>query len=387
MENITFAAQKGGSYDPWSIPDSFTLYQFAPEDIRSFLHPHWHTQKAPHPVWFYGLGVYFLVLCIIATFGNYCVLRIFSSAPALRTPSNMLVLNLAACDMGLMITLFPELIYNFFTGGPWRFGETACYVHAFCGAFLGYCQITTLTMISWDRYNVIVKGMAGKPLTFQKSVMMIVFAWIWSFVWSIFPLLGSMKSPAGWGAYAMDSMLGTCSFDGLTSTMNNKSYILTCCSLFYFIPILIIAGCYYFIVQAVFKHEDEMRQQAKKMNVTSLRSGQEQNQVSAEIRIAKVAIMNVSLWILAWTPFAIFCMMGTWGDASGITPLLSELQSLLAKTSCAYNPIIYVLSHPKFREIIKKEHPWMCIVVESERKRDNGSISSEKTEASVHESA
>merc|ERR1711946_67863 len=102
---------------------------------------------------------------------------------------------------------------------------------------------------------------------------------------------------------------------------------------------------------------------------------------------AKVAIMNVSLWILAWTPFAIFCMMGTWGDASGITPLLSELQSLLAKTSCAYNPIIYVLSHPKFREIIKKEHPWMCIVVESERKRDNGSISSEKTEASVHESA
>jgi r-opsin len=68
-------------------------------------------------------------------------------------------------------------------------------------------------------------------------------------------------------------------------------------------------------------------------------------------KIAKIAIMNVTLWILAWTPFTVFCLMGTWGDASKVTPLLSELQVLLAKTSCAYNPIIYCLSHPKFREV------------------------------------
>lgn len=382
MDNITAEAQKM-AYDPWTIPDSFTLYQFAPEDIRSFLHPYWHGHKAPHPVWFYFLGFYFLVLGIIATFGNYCVLRIFSSSPALRTPSNMLVLNLAMCDMGLMIALFPELIYNFFTGGPWRFGETACYIHSFLGALLGYCQITTLTMISWDRYNVIVKGMAGTPLTFQKSIIMILFAWIWSFVFSLMPLLGSLGSPLGWGLYAMDPMLGTCSFDGLTTSTMNKSYIMTACCLFYFFPITVIAGCYYFIVQAVFKHEDEMRQQAKKMNVTSLRSG-EQNAVSAEIRIAKVAIINVSLWITAWTPFAVFCLMGTWGNPSGISPLLSELQVLLAKTSCAYNPIIYCLSHPKFRELIKEYHPWMCIVVEKkgDKGRDNQSIGSSKSEIS-----
>jgi r-opsin len=60
--NITFAAQKSQPYDPWNIPDSFTLYQFAPEDIRSFLHPFWHSHKAPHPVWFYFLGLYFTIL-------------------------------------------------------------------------------------------------------------------------------------------------------------------------------------------------------------------------------------------------------------------------------------------------------------------------------------
>jgi r-opsin len=35
------------------------------------------------------------------------------------------------------------------------------------GACFGYNQIFTLTMISYDRYNVIVKGFSGTPLTFS----------------------------------------------------------------------------------------------------------------------------------------------------------------------------------------------------------------------------
>jgi r-opsin len=96
------------------------------------------------------------------------------------------------------------------------------------GALCGYSQITTLVIISydrfvfktwfnttyiaiwnlilnlkiWNRYNVIVKGFNGAPLTFSKAVMLITFSWIWSFGWSVSPLVG-------WGYYAMDGMLGT----------------------------------------------------------------------------------------------------------------------------------------------------------------------------------
>ena len=59
--NITFAAQKQ-PYDPWTIPETYTLFQMAPDDIRHFLHPHWHNQKAPHPVWFYALGLWYFAL-------------------------------------------------------------------------------------------------------------------------------------------------------------------------------------------------------------------------------------------------------------------------------------------------------------------------------------
>jgi len=51
-------------------------------------------------------------------------------------------------------------------------------------------------MISWDRYNVIVNGFKGTPLTFSKSIIMIIFSWVWALGWSVCPLVG-------WGYYGI----------------------------------------------------------------------------------------------------------------------------------------------------------------------------------------
>ena len=338
--------------NPWSLPDSFTVYKLAPEYVRPLLHEHWQTQKAVHPIWSYFFGLYYLVMGIINYFQNYfylpnvyllktfnslisgsmaiagntMVLKIFSRYDKLRTPSNMLVVNLAFSDLMLMLTLVPESVYNFFSGGTWQFGALGCQIHSFCGmkmktislnkltasiidlhyvnlgAFFGYSQITTLTIISWDRYNVIVNGFQGSPMTYTKATLWILFNWIWAFGWAISPLVG-------WGLYALDGMMGTCSFDHYTATMNHKSHILASCFFQFAFPIIIIIGCYAGIVKAVFHHEDELRQQAKKMNVTSLRSNSaEQQQVTAEIRAAKVAVVNITLWIFAWTPFTVIIL-------------------------------------------------------------------------------
>jgi r-opsin len=67
---------------------------------------------------------------------------------------------------------------------------------------MGGCQILTLTMISWDRYNVIVKGMSGNPLSFQKAVILIMLAWLISLAWAVGPLVG-------FGNFTLDSMLGS----------------------------------------------------------------------------------------------------------------------------------------------------------------------------------
>ena len=70
------------------------------------------------------------------------------------------------------------------------------------GACCGYSQITTLTYISYDRYNVIVKGLSAPPLTYSKVIGFIIFNWIMSIGFSICPVFG-------WGHYTLDGMLGT----------------------------------------------------------------------------------------------------------------------------------------------------------------------------------
>jgi len=374
LKNVTETMALKSSYDPWAIPDDFSVYKSSPEWLQPLLHPHWQTQKAVHPFFTYFCGLYMLIGGIIAFAGNVMVLKIFGHNKALRTPANMLIVNLAVSDLGIVVGLFPECIYNFFLGGPWRFGYWGCQIHAFSGAFCGFSQIITLTFVAIDRYNVIVKGMSGTPLTYKKVTSWIAIGWIWSFFWAISPLA------IGWGApYAIDGMLGSCSYDMFTQDMNHKSFLMsmTCVVSFH---ILIIVACYFFIVRAVFDHEESLRAQAKKMNVTSLRSTPEQQQLSAEMRAAKVAIMNVTLWIITWAPFVVNAMFGVWGNPSFINPIVSEIPILFAKTSCCWNPIIYALSHPKLQQSMKELYPWVCIA-DTRRKTITDNESVETSEA------
>jgi len=117
------------------------------------------------------------------------------------------------------------------------------------------------------------------------------------------------------------------------------------------------------------------------MNVDSLRSNAKENEDSAEVKIAKVAITNVMLWLCTWSPYAIVCFIGCFGDMSLVTPLVSQLPSFLAKTASCLNPIVYAVSHPKFRESIAREIP--CLGIGDKPKQsDSGTVAdSVKTES------
>lgn len=60
---------------------------------------------------------------------------------------------------------------------------------------------------------------------------------------------------------------------------------------------LLIIYYYSQIVKHVFSHEKQLRAQAKKMNVESLRSNQKAGSSTAEVRIAKAAITICFLFV------------------------------------------------------------------------------------------
>lgn len=74
-----------------------------------------------------------------------------------------------------------------------------------------------------------------------------------------------------------------------------------------------------------------------------------------EIKIAIIGIIVVSVWVLAWTPYAVIALLGITGNEDYISPHVSEIPALFCKTSSCINPFIYVISHPRFQRELKRE--------------------------------
>ncbi|XP_064091261.1 compound eye opsin BCRH1-like [Macrobrachium nipponense] len=356
----------------FGYPAGVTIVDFVPEHIKHMVHQHWYSFPPVNPMWHYLLGVVYIFLGFFSIVGNGLVIYLYMKSKELKTPANLLIVNLSLSDLIMLTTNFPAFAYNCFSGGKWMFSPFFCELYACLGAVTGVCSIWSLVMISYDRYNIICNSFNGPKLTQGKAIGLCLFCWAMAIGWAIPPFFG-------WGKYIPEGILDSCSYDYLSQDFNTKSYNM-CITFFDFVfPALIIVFSYVFIVKAIFAHEKAMREQAKKMNVSNLRSNEAEAQ-SAEVRIAKTAICNVCLWLICWTPYAVITIQGVSGNYENITPLVTMLPALLAKSASCYNPFVYAISHPKYRLAITKHMPWFC-VHETERKGDAGDSQSNNTVA------
>ncbi|XP_032663388.1 rhodopsin-like [Odontomachus brunneus] len=328
--------------------NNHTVADKVPPDMLHLIDPHWYQFPPLDPMWHKILGLVMVVLGIMGWCGNGVVVYVFLLTPSLRTPSNLLVVNLAFSDFIMMIIMSPPMVINCYYE-TWVLGTLMCDIYAMIGSLCGCASIWTMTAIALDRYNVIVKGMAGKPLTISKALLEILVIWMFALVWTILPMVG-------WNRYVPEGNMTACGTDYLTKDWSSKSYILVYSIFVYYTPLFTIIYSYYFIVSTVAAHEKAMREQAKKMNVASLRSGDNQN-ISAEAKLAKVALMTISLWFMAWTPYLVINYTGIFGGAN-LSPLSTIWGSLFAKANAIYNPIVYGISHPKYRAALKEKLPF-----------------------------
>jgi len=353
-------------------PEGATHLDGIPDDVLKFIHPHWGKFPPQHPLIVHVVGIAFFFLWLLSFLGNGSVIYVFLKTATLRTPSNIFVVNLAISDLVMMTTMGLPVIINGFTQRYWMWGKLWCDIYGFLGAVCGTCSILSMVVIGYDRYNVIVKGFSGTKITKGIAFVLVIVLWVYSTLVCMPPFLG-------WGAYSPEGLLVTCSYDYLKQELNELTFMYYAFAFNYTVPMLTVIFFYIQIVKAVVAHEAAMKAQAKKMNVDSLKSNQKDNEASAEVKIAKVAITNVLLWVVTWTPYACVAMIGVFGNQMLITPLVAQLPSFLAKMSSCLNPVVFAVSHPKFRESIAKEIPCLGI---GERPKDSNNSNTEavKTE-------
>ncbi|KAL3282942.1 hypothetical protein HHI36_006100 [Cryptolaemus montrouzieri] len=339
---VSWSAQRGGGFG-----GNLTVVDKVLPDMLHLVHPHWYSFPPMNPLWHGLLGFMIGVLGFISITGNGMVINIFCGAKSLRTPSNLLVVNLAFSDFLMMFTMATPMVINCYYE-TWVLGPFFCELYGMFGSLFGCSSIWTMTFIALDRYNVIVKGLSAKPLTKKTAMLRILIIWAMSLLWTIAPLFG-------WNRYVPEGNMTACGTDYLTQEWLSKSYLIAYGFFVYFLPLGIIIYSYWFIVQAVAAHEKSMREQAKKMNVASLRSS-EASATSAECKLAKIALMTITLWFFAWTPYLVTNFTGIFEGAK-ISPLATIWCSLFAKANAVYNPIVYGISHPKYRQELQRRYP------------------------------
>ncbi|KAK2721307.1 opsin, ultraviolet-sensitive-like [Artemia franciscana] len=343
-----------------------------PADYMDYVHPHWRQFEAPNPFLHYMLGVFYTGFMFASLIGNGVVIWVFASAKSLQTPSNLFVINLAILDFIMMVKT-PVFIINSFNEGP-IWGKLGCDIFALLGSYSGIGGAATNAAIAFDRYRTIARPFDGK-LNRTQALGLCVLCWLYATPFSLMPFFNI------WGRFVPEGFLTTCSFDYISDDISTKYFVATVFVTSYVLPMTCIIYFYSQLVSHVRQHEESLRAQAKKMNVESLRSSKDQNETSAEIRIAKVAIGLFAMFVISWTPYAIVALICAFGNRALITPFVSMLPALTCKAVACIDPWIYAINHPRYRLELQKRMPWFCIHEPEPPKTDSSSVSSEKTVA------
>ncbi|XP_073457175.1 melanopsin-B-like [Aquarana catesbeiana] len=301
-------------------------------------------------------GSCILIIGSVGVVGNLLVLYAFYSNKKLRTAANYFIMNLAVSDLLMSSTQAPICFLNSFNR-QWILGEIACNIYAFCGALFGITSMMTLLAIAVDRYLVITKPLQSIQWASKKrTVQVIVLVWLYSLMWSMAPILG-------WSSYVPEGLMISCTWDYITATTANKSYTMMLCCFVFFIPLLVILHCYLLMFLAI---------RSTSRNVQKLGSCGRQSYMPSAIKnewkMAKIAFVIITVYVLSWSPYACVTLIAWAGHGKSLNTYSKTVPAVIAKASAIYNPIIYGIIHPKYRETIHKSVPCLRFLIRLPKK-------------------
>lgn len=97
--------------------------------------------------------------------------------------------------------------------------------------------------------------------------------------------------------------------------------------------------------------------------------------------ILQVALMTVILWFMAWTPYLTLALLGVFSDRGYVTPMTTIWGSVFAKASACYNPIVYGISHPKYRAALNEK--FKCLGEPENTKSESNTVCSDLDKSSA----
>ncbi|KAK6491968.1 opsin 7 [Huso huso] len=285
-----------------------------------------------------AVAIVYSVFGVFSLFGNSMLLYVSYKKKNLLKPAEFFIINLAISDLGMTVTLYPLAITSSISH-RWLYGKTICLIYAFCGVLFGICSLSTLTLLSTVCCMKVCYPIYGNRFNYDHGRLLIACAWTFAMVFACSPL-------AHWGNYGPEPYGTACCIDWKASSMEAvaKSYTVALFIFCFFIPCGIIITSYTQILITV----KESRKAVEKHISAATRMG------NVQTIIVKISVAVCIGFFTAWTPYAVVAMWAAFGCMDNIPPIAFAVPAVFAKSSTLYNPLIYLLLKPNFRNVVCK---------------------------------
>ncbi|XP_073497371.1 pinopsin-like [Phyllobates terribilis] len=267
-------------------------------------------------------------ILVLGSLYNFLVLLIFVKFEAVRTPINMILLNISVSDLLVCVFGTPFSFAASVSGG-WLIGQQGCKWYGFCNSLFGIVSLVSLSMLSYERYLTVLKCTKVDASNYKNAWICIAGSWIYSLLWTIPPLFG-------WSSYGLESSGTTCSVVWHSKSYNNVSYIV-CLFLFCLVlPLLIMIFSYGHIVRVI--------RGMCRINLTTAQK--------REHHLLFMIVCMVTCYLLCWLPYGLVSLITTFGEPGAVSPTISIIPSILAKSSTFINPLIYIFMNKQFHRCL-----------------------------------
>ncbi|XP_062917244.1 probable G-protein coupled receptor 101 [Mobula hypostoma] len=279
-------------------------------------------------------------------FGNGLVLSVFQSKPQLLHVANRFVFNLLLADLLQTLVVMPLVIAGSVPGiQPLNSGF--CTVLVVLAHLFAFAGVHTIVVVSIDRYLAIIHPLSyPSRMTSKRGSHLIALTWLLGTVQSTPPLYG-------WGQVALDGH----PFCGLVWS-SSPSYSLLTTLLGFWLPALIMLGCYWMVFRAA-RRQNALVHPARSNSPPRGWTCTNTSAPSSGVRIrarrslchckaARVVCFIMSSYLLSMGPYSI---LGTISISRAHSPpsWLSTVALVLFYSQCSVHPYIYGYLHRSIR--------------------------------------
>ena len=274
--------------------------------------------------------VLYIIVILVGAIGNIMVVITVVKTRQMWNATNIFIANLAISDVFVCVFDLPLSAYYQITD-RWIFGEALCHVILPALAVVVYDSTLTLTLISIDRYLLIVYPLKRK-FTVRIAIVFVAIIAVVSL---------AVASPmALYSKYVIhdDPELNIHRLYCIEQWPHHKyRMIYTIVTLLcqYFLPLLAIAILYYLIFRRV---RQRMQPASKKR--------------SRKTRTTKMLVAVVAVFAITWTPFHLLSLVAelNYDLVKGRWYKLSDaLLRVLAMSSSCINPILYAWLNENYK--------------------------------------